>query len=127
MGATLFDKIWSQHRLAEEGGKTLLYMDRVVVDDVRAPQVLKNLERRSLAIRRPDLAVVVQDHSVPSFKAHTNLGGSVFIDATREAARRHGLRLLDVGDAEQGISHVTMPALGLVLPGSTYLLSLIHI
>ena len=66
MSATLFDKIWSQHRLAEdEGGKTLLYIDRVVVDDVRAPQVLKNLERRALAIRRPDLAVVVQDHSVP--------------------------------------------------------------
>src|SRR6187431_677099 len=65
MGATLFDKIWSEHRLAEdEGGKTLLYIDRVVVDDVRAPQVLKNLERRALAIRRPDLAVVVQDHSV---------------------------------------------------------------
>jgi 3-isopropylmalate/(R)-2-methylmalate dehydratase large subunit len=43
MGATLFDKIWSQHRIAEdEGGKTLLYIDRVVVDDVRAPQVLKN-------------------------------------------------------------------------------------
>jgi 3-isopropylmalate/(R)-2-methylmalate dehydratase large subunit len=122
MGATLFDKIWSEHRLAEdEGGKTLLYIDRVVVDDVRAPQVLKNLERRALAIRRPDLAVVVQDHSVPSFQTHTGLGGSVFIDATREAACRHGLRLLDVGDAEQGISHVTMPALGLVLPGSTYL------
>ena len=63
MGATLFDKIWSEHRLAEdEGGKTLLYIDRVVVDDVRAPQVLKNLERRTLTIRRPDLAVVVQDH-----------------------------------------------------------------
>src|SRR5215203_1688344 len=122
MGATLFDKIWSQHRLAEdEGGKTLLYIDRVVVDDVRAPQVLKNLERRALAIRRPDLAVVVQDHSVPSFQTHTGLGGSVFVDATREAARRHGLRLLDVGDAEQGISHVVLPELGLVLPGSTYL------
>src|SRR5258707_743954 len=76
MGATLFDKIWSEHRLAEdEGGKTLLYIDRVVVDDVRAPQVLKNLERRALPIRRPDLAVVVQDHSVPSFQTHTGLGG----------------------------------------------------
>jgi 3-isopropylmalate/(R)-2-methylmalate dehydratase large subunit len=122
MGATLFDKIWSRHRLTEdEGGKTLLYIDRLVVDDVRAPQVLKNLERRALAIRRPDLAVVVQDHSVPSFTTHANLGGSQFIDATRAAARRHGLRLLDVGDAEQGISHVVMPELGLVLPGSTYL------
>jgi 3-isopropylmalate/(R)-2-methylmalate dehydratase large subunit len=122
MGATLFDKIWSRHRLTEDaGGKALIYIDRVVVDDVRAPQVLKNLERRALAIRRPDLAVVVQDHSVPSFQAHSGLGGSAFVDATRAAARRHGLRLLDVGDAEQGISHVVMPELGLALPGSTYL------
>lgn len=121
MAATLFDKIWSRHRLTEnEGGKTLIYIDRLVVDDVRAPQVLKNLERRALAIRRPDLAVVVQDHSVPSFQT-PGLGGSAFVDATRAAARRHGLRLLDVGDDEQGISHVVMPELGLVLPGSTYL------
>lgn len=122
MGTTLFDKVWSRHRLTEdEGGKTLLYIDRLVVDDVRAPQVLKSLERRALAIRRPDLAVVVQDHSVPSFSTHSGLGGSEFVDAARAAARRHGLRLLDVGDAEQGISHVVMPELGLVLPGSTYL------
>ena len=105
MGATLFDKIWSQHRLAEDdGGKTLLYIDRVVVDDVRAPQVLKNLERRSLPIRRADLAVVVQDHSVPSFKTHTNLGGSVFVDATREAARRRG--------ASRRASSASRPCLG---------------
>lgn len=44
-----------------------------------------------------------------------------FIDAAREAARRHGLRLLDVGDAEQGISHVVAPEIGFVLPGATYL------
>lgn len=121
MGESLFDKIWSQHRLAEdEGGKTLLYIDRVVVDDVRAPQVLKNLERRGLTIRHPDLAVVVMDHSVPSFP-NLAAGSSTFIDATREAARRHGLRLLDVGDAEQGISHVVAPEIGFVLPGATYL------
>jgi 3-isopropylmalate/(R)-2-methylmalate dehydratase large subunit len=75
----------------------------------------------ALAIRRPDLAVVVQDHSVPSFETHSGLGGSAFVDATRAAARRHGLRLLDIGDAEQGISHVVMPELGLAVPGSTYL------
>jgi homoaconitase/3-isopropylmalate dehydratase large subunit len=52
MGATLFDKIWSEHRIAaDEGCKTLLYIDRVVADDVRAPQVLKNLERRALPPR----------------------------------------------------------------------------
>ncbi|MDF2118508.1 3-isopropylmalate dehydratase large subunit [Roseiarcaceae bacterium H3SJ34-1] len=119
-GATLFDKIWARHAVTQEDGKTLLYIDRVVVDDVRASQVLKNMERRGLAIRRPDLAVVVQDHSVPSFATNGVLGGSAFLDATRVAARRHGLRLFDVGEAEQGISHVVMPELGLALPGSTY-------
>lgn len=116
---TLFDKIWAQHVVTQDDGKALLYIDRVVVDDVRAPQVLKNIERRGLVIRRPDLAVVVQDHSVPSFTAG-GLGGSVFIDATRAAARRHNLRLFDIGDVEQGISHVVLPQQGMVLPGSTY-------
>lgn len=120
MGESLFDKIWARHSLAEEGGKTLLYIDRVVVDDVRAPQVLKNLDRRGLSIRRPDLAVVVMDHSVPSFPKLT-AGSSAFIDAARVAAQQHDLRLLDVGDAEQGISHVAAPETGFVLPGSTYL------
>ncbi|OJY05723.1 MAG: hypothetical protein BGP04_10280 [Rhizobiales bacterium 62-17] len=120
MGESLFDKIWARHSLAEEGGKTLLYIDRVVVDDVRASQVLKNLDRRGLSIRRPDLAVVVMDHSVPSFPK-LSAGSSAFIDAARAAARQHDLRLLDVGDAEQGISHVAAPETGFVLPGSTYL------
>jgi 3-isopropylmalate/(R)-2-methylmalate dehydratase large subunit len=117
---SLFDKIWAQHAVTQDDGKTLLYIDRVVVDDVRASQVLKNMERRGLAIRRPDLAVVVQDHSVPSFTTHGGLGGGVFLDATRAAARRHNLRLFDIGDAEQGISHVVMPEQGMVLPGSSY-------
>lgn len=118
--ATLFDKIWSRHVVAQESERFLLYVDRAVVDDVRAPHVLASLAKRGLPIRRPDLVFVVQDHTTPSFPTHRGLGGSDFLDATRAAAHAAGLTLFDVGDAEQGISHVTMPELGVVPPGSTY-------
>jgi 3-isopropylmalate/(R)-2-methylmalate dehydratase large subunit len=38
----------------------------------------------------------------------------------REGSRRHGIRIYDLGDPEQGISHVVAPELGMVLPGATH-------
>jgi hypothetical protein len=38
----------------------------------------------------------------------------------REGSRRNGIRLFDIDDPEQGISHVVAPELGMVLPGATH-------
>jgi 3-isopropylmalate/(R)-2-methylmalate dehydratase large subunit len=38
----------------------------------------------------------------------------------RAGSRRHGIRIFDLGDPEQGISHVVAPELGMVLPGATH-------
>ena len=38
----------------------------------------------------------------------------------REGSRRNGIRLFDLDDPEQGISHVVAPELGMVLPGATH-------
>jgi 3-isopropylmalate/(R)-2-methylmalate dehydratase large subunit len=38
----------------------------------------------------------------------------------REGSLKHGIRLFDIHDPEQGISHVVAPELGLVLPGATH-------
>ena len=46
--------------------------------------------------------------------------GAAFIKAMREGSRRNGIRLFDLDDLEQGISHVIAPELGMVLPGSTH-------
>jgi 3-isopropylmalate/(R)-2-methylmalate dehydratase large subunit len=41
---TLFDKIWDTHVVGRRhDGRTLIYMDRHVIDDVRAPHGLQTL------------------------------------------------------------------------------------
>ena len=124
MPQTLFDKIWNAHLVGTRAdGRTLIYMDRHVLDDVRAPHAFRMLERQGRDVRRKDLTLVVQDHSVSTSPARTtriDKAADVFVDATREAAARHHVRLLDVGDPEQGISHVVAPELGMVLPGATH-------
>jgi 3-isopropylmalate/(R)-2-methylmalate dehydratase large subunit len=120
---TLFDKIWGTHVVGQRhDGRTLIYMDRHVIDDVRAPHAFKALEQQGRHVRRTDLTFAVQDHSVrtDASRHRADPAATAFTDATRTAAARHGIRLFDVEDPEQGISHVVAPELGLVLPGATH-------
>jgi len=117
---TLFDILWARHTVCEANGKTLLYIDRTVVDDVRAPFVFANMKRRGLEVRHPELALLVQDHAVATFPQISNPRVE-FADGTRAAAREFGLRLFDVGAPAQGISHVAAPESGFVIPGASYI------
>lgn len=118
---TLFDVLWSRHVVTEDAhGKSLLYVDRAVVDDVRAPFVFANIKRRGLTLRNPRLALLIQDHAVPTFRDKIDQRHVELALATRNAAKDYDLRLFDVGDDEQGISHVAAPESGFVLPGCTY-------
>jgi 3-isopropylmalate/(R)-2-methylmalate dehydratase large subunit len=120
---TLFDKIWDAHVVGQRpDGRTLIYMDRHVIDDVRAPHAFKALEQQGRVVRRTDLTFAVQDHSVrtDASRHSPDPAATAFTDATRLSAARHGIRLFDVDDPEQGISHVVAPELGLVLPGATH-------
>jgi 3-isopropylmalate/(R)-2-methylmalate dehydratase large subunit len=65
----------------------------------------------------------VQDHTVatkPGRDDNTNPSGTAFLKAMREGTRKNGIRLFDIDDPEQGISHVVAPELGIVLPGATH-------
>jgi 3-isopropylmalate/(R)-2-methylmalate dehydratase large subunit len=65
----------------------------------------------------------MQDHTIatkPGRDDTTNPDGTAFLRAMREGSRRHGIRLFDVNDPEQGICHVVAPELGMVLPGATH-------
>src|SRR6516164_4562986 len=69
------------------------------------------------------LTFAVHDHTVatrPGRDDDTNPSGSAFIKAMREGCRANGIRLFDIDDPEQGISHVVAPELGIVLPGATH-------
>ncbi len=124
MPRTLFDKIWNFHRVGQRAdGRDLIYIDRHVLHELHAHHAFTHLEKEQRTVHRPDLTFAVQDHTVatrPGRNDETNAAGSAFIKAMREGTRRNRIRLFDVEDPEQGISHVVAPELGIVLPGATH-------
>jgi 3-isopropylmalate/(R)-2-methylmalate dehydratase large subunit len=124
MPQTLFDKIWDAHVVARRGdGRDLVYMDRHVLHELHGPHAFDKLAKTGRAVRRSDLTFAVLDHTVASLPGRddaTNPDGTPYIRAQRAGAARTGIRIFDIGDPEQGISHVIGPELALVLPGSTY-------
>ena len=123
MQRTLFEKIWEFHRVAQRAdGRDLIYIDRHVLHELHAHHAFAQLQKQGRPVRRADLTFAVQDHTVatkPGRDDDTNPSGSAFIKAMREGCRNNNIRLFDVDDPEQGISHVVAPELGIVLPGAT--------
>jgi len=124
MPRTMFDKMWNAHFVARRlDGREMIYVDRHVLHDLHAPHAFEKLENSGRGVRRADLTWSVQDHTVatkPGRNETTNPDGAQFQRAMREGSRRNGIRLFDLDDPEQGISHVVAPELGLVLPGATH-------
>ncbi|HEX7889303.1 MAG TPA: 3-isopropylmalate dehydratase large subunit [Ramlibacter sp.] len=118
MSQTLFDKIWDFHHVGTRGdGRELLYIDRHVVHELHAPHAFHELDANKHTVRRRDLTLVVQDHTVPT-RSGMPLR-SAHIDATKLGAQKHAVSLVDVESPEHGIVHVVSPELGIALPGLT--------
>src|SRR2546425_4593288 len=124
MSRTLFDKIWDSHLVARRAdGRELIYIDRHVLHELHAPHAFEQLTKQQRPVRRPDLTFPMQDHTVatkPGRDDTTNPSGAAFLKAMRDGSRRNRIRLFDIDDPEQGISHVVAPELGMVLPGATH-------
>src|ERR1700691_5657769 len=124
MPRTLFDKIWDFHRVGQRpDGRDLVYIDRHVLHELHAHHAFARLAREQRSVHRPDLTFAVQDHTVatkPGRDDDTTPSGTALIQAMREGCRVNGIRLFDIDDREQGISHVVAPELGIVLPGATH-------
>lgn len=120
----MLDKIWDAHFVAQRlDGRDLIYVDRHVLHELHAPHAFEKLESAGRSVRRADLTFSVQDHTVatkPGRDETTNPDGAQFQRAMRDGSRKNGIRLFDLDDPEQGISHVVAPELGLVLPGATH-------
>jgi 3-isopropylmalate/(R)-2-methylmalate dehydratase large subunit len=124
MPKTLFDKIWDVHLVARRmDGRDLIYIDRHVLHELHAPHAFEQLQKQGRKVPRPDLTFSMQDHTVatkPGRTDETNPSGAAFLRAMREGSARNGIRVFDLGDPEQGISHVVAPEVGMVLPGATH-------
>jgi 3-isopropylmalate/(R)-2-methylmalate dehydratase large subunit len=122
---TLHDKLWDQHRIATlDDGAELLHIDRIVFHEKSGSKALRSLAKVGRPVFDPRLAFGTMDHVLdtrPGRTEDTTLipNGTQHIQVFRAEAAAAGLTLFDLGDPRQGITHVTMPQQGVVLPGAT--------
>lgn len=124
MGKTLFEKIWTDHQVAElEGDTCLLYIDRVFLHERTGSIALQSLEAAGRKVRNPQQVFCTMDHIVDTLPGRGDRtrvpGGEAFIQTTRSASHSAGIKLFDIGDPGQGIVHVISPEQGIVQPGCT--------
>ena len=122
MPATLFDKIWDPHVVADLGGGwSLLHCDRVLVHDLSGGRALQEIEEAGYPVAHPDLVFATPDHAVSSAPGRTSETfptGARLLAGLRRRAAETGVRLFDLGQDGNGIVHVMGPELGIVLPGT---------
>ncbi|EDY39121.1 3-isopropylmalate dehydratase, large subunit [Cyanobium sp. PCC 7001] len=121
--ATLYDKVWDLHRVADlPGGSTQLFIGLHLIHEVTSPQAFAALGDLGLTVRHPERTVATVDHIVP-----TTSQARPFADPLAEAmlstlernCAEHGITLHGLGSGRQGIVHVIAPELGLTQPGMT--------
>jgi 3-isopropylmalate/(R)-2-methylmalate dehydratase large subunit len=126
MDRTLFEKIWDDHLITDLGdGDFLLHIDRHFLHEVSGAVSLKELDRRGLAVRNPELTFGTLDHvleTVPGRGMTTRMpGGNDFLNEFSSRIAPHKIRFFDLHDSRQGIVHVIAAELGVALPGMTFI------
>ncbi|GAN79533.1 3-isopropylmalate dehydratase large subunit [Acidocella aminolytica] len=121
---TLYDKLVDSHTirwLDEAGQQVLLYVDRTVLNEYTSPQAFTGLREAGREVWRPRAALGTVDHVNPTAPRRT--AAMPDEQAARQTeyfernCRDFGIELFDILHENQGIEHVVMPELGLVLPG----------
>ena len=121
---TLYDKLVDAHtvrELDEAGQDVLLYIDRTVLNEYTSPQAFTGLRDAGRAVFRPDAALAVVDHVNSTRSTRNPASQEQKNDAQMSYFQKNcedfGIELFDLFHRQQGIEHVVMPELGLVLPG----------
>ena len=120
---TMFKKIWESHVVrTEPDGTALIYIDRHLVHEVTSPQAFEGLQLTGRTLRRPQAALAVPDHNVPTTDRDKPIEDKVSakqVETLEENCRATNMPLFDMNDIRQGIVHVIGPEQGFTLPGTT--------
>jgi len=123
MGATLSEKIWTDHLVrAAEGESDLLYIDLHLVHEVTSPQAFDGLRLAGRTVRRPDLTIATEDHNVPTADIDQPIADPVSrkqVEVLRANCSEFGITEYPMGHVDQGIVHIIGPEQGLTQPGMT--------
>ena len=123
---TLYDKIWDDHLVDDDGMSSLIYVDRHLVHEVTSPQAFEGLRIAKRGVRRPDCTLVTVDHNVPTSDRKQLIDVKEFIEETASRTQvlqletnvqDFGLKYFSFADERQGIVHIIGPEQGFTLPG----------
>src|SRR6266567_6052628 len=120
---TLYDKIWDSHLVHEAPGEaSVIYIDRHLVHEVTSAQAFEGLRESGRKARRPELALAVADHNVPTTdrsKGISDPDSAKSVATLENNAREFGIEFFGMNDIRQGIVHIIGPEQGWTLPGLT--------
>ena len=122
MPHTLYEKIWNEHKVyQQDGGTTLLYVDRHLIHEVTSPQAFEGLRLTKRNVRRPNFTLAVADHNVPTTNRSKGIGdeeSKIQVDELEKNCKEFGIKLFDMKDKRQGIVHIIGPEQGFTQPGT---------
>ena len=120
---TLFEKLWDRHVVTEEpDGTALLYIDRHLLHEVLSPQAFEGLRLTRRNVWRPESALAVADHNVPTTARDQPIADPLSRIQVEQLTRNcadFGIAEIGLTDVRQGIIHVIGPEQGFTLPGMT--------
>lgn len=124
---TLYDKIWDDHLVDDDGSSCLIYVDRHLVHEVTSPQAFEGLRLAGRPVRRPDCVLATVDHNVPTTDRTELIDVETFIEETASRTqvmqletnvKDFGIKYFGMADERQGIVHIIGPEQGFTLPGT---------
>ena len=123
MALTLYDKLWQQHEVRDNGdGTALLYIDRQLVHEVTSPQAFEGLRLAGRKPWRVDANLATPDHNVPTTDRSKGIADPVSriqVETLDKNCTDFGITEFRMNDIRQGIVHVIGPEQGATLPGMT--------
>jgi 3-isopropylmalate/(R)-2-methylmalate dehydratase large subunit len=122
-GLTLFEKLWRRHAVREEhAGRSLLYIDRLLLYEVTSPQAFEGLRLAKRQPWRPKSVIATCDHNVPTTSRAHGIADPLArlqVETLSRNCADFGITEFGLNDQRQGIVHVMAPEQGVTLPGMT--------
>jgi len=122
MSATLFEKIWTNHVVTDRDDESLIYVDRVLLQE-NSFHAFDKIRREQRSVRNPPQAFAFSDHYVPTRNRELGLGGITdpeirnMVELIASDTDAYGIELFGIGHDYQGILHVVGPEYGITQPG----------
>ena len=101
-------------------GQTQLLVGLHLLHEVTSPQAFTMIKERGLSVRFPHRTFATVDHIVPTDNRSRPLLDPLAEQMLQHLERncsKHGIKLFNLGDKNQGVVHIIGPELGLTQPG----------